>query len=470
MTTLTSYASIERFSTQTFDIHNKAKFDDLPISHIALSEKGVAKFLEELLESNLQTETDFYERAKKLLTLVLSCRERQDDHLVFEKLSPIFSLLLSHQYLAKSSVSKTYLTVLSLWFDFDEAADLQDLTDFNLKFPDKHSLPNLLEKMALTALFLRRKFSKIVASNFVQKALDLSQLYNPEKQIGAFLWTKEKSFNPITTSLLSYVIFNTAYTICPIASLQSHAKWIQNSIDNLLDSSSQLDLLSFLIYKRLDSFQTVKTIASEIFSEKTTLNTLGVQNFFGLSLDVQLAISGESSPLGSLRKGGVEVPAIGPHFPPLGQMSRFGISRQSYLKERSYKDLSFDDNHFQGWTKLSGTNNWLFLSFEQKKESVRFNFELEEGQKKIPYITFFIKAEEAIIANNYQLLPASLDRYSGPKESVSFYFSGSCLTVEPIQCSMMQLIPLENRSHFWGASFLLALSFDQHETLSVEFS
>jgi hypothetical protein len=189
-----------------------------------------------------------------------------------------------------------------------------------------------------------------------------------------------------------------------------------------------------------------------------------------------LTLSGINHSIGSILSKDVKVIAMGPHFFPLGDLSKFGIY---HLIDKEQKipvtfERSDEKTLIKGLTKLlhadsnrqevKPSDTWLELEILNQVDKLKLTISLSGEPCKLPLsFVFFIKSKETEMIGNHVLKPKTLDKYVGPSQKVVFKGSNKNLTILPCFEEKMHLIPLEGKEHFWGADYLLACEISQFQ-------
>ncbi len=103
------------------------------------------------------------------------------------------------------------------------------------------------------------------------------------------------------------------------------------------------------------------------------------------------------------------------------------------------------------------SNTWIDLEIVNTNNLLKLTISLAGEPCKLPlYFVFFVKSPETETIGNQLVKPRSLDKYVGPATRVVFKGMKKKFTITPSFEEKMHLIPLEGKSHFWGADYLLA--------------
>jgi hypothetical protein len=166
---------------------------------------------------------------------------------------------------------------------------------------------------------------------------------------------------------------------------------------------------------------------------------------------------GFGSSMGFFAKNGIEIRAFGPQSV-LGDMDTFGCFRIDgdptlvIDQELSQTD---QETTLKGWTRLGhASSDFMHVDLSKGKETAfKIRLVTLEGSKY--FFTFFIKADCLKTASGTTLFKKSLNSYRGPSETVSVFSEEKELQIVTDKTSMV-LVPLEGKSHFWGADYLVA--------------
>lgn len=187
-----------------------------------------------------------------------------------------------------------------------------------------------------------------------------------------------------------------------------------------------------------------------------------------------LTLSGINHSIGSILAKDVQVIAMGPHFFPLGDISKFGIFQS--IDREHFMPLSYekheDKTYIKGMTKIihadsnktavKPSDTWLQLEVANESNKLKLSVSLLGEPCKLPLsFAFFIKSSETEMIGNRQVKPKSLDKYIGPSQKVVFKGSNKNFSILPCFDEKMHLIPLQGKNHFWGADYLLACEISQ---------
>lgn len=297
------------------------------------------------------------------------------------------------------------------------------------------------------------------------------------------LWIKENEFSLSSFNYLHATLFKFS---CQVSSFPAFSNALY-SIKLKLNSIHQdkvsyfyelfEDYLEGLLQgKRLHCNLDLEALSNEI----NKVGTLGFGAYSYNDTSLKCTVSGAGTSFASFRKSSIEVVSIGPHYNPLGQMQNFGIYRTPLLKELCFKEVQIKNEpnsfFFSGFARtidprndvVSPGNTWLHVVCNVKEETV--NFELERIDLDIAEelnIAFFVKADKAIVDMKYHLSPSSLNRYEGKVCDTLFKTGVDKLSLSTNAKGSMQIIPLAGEDHFWGATFLLALSIHPKEILNI---
>jgi len=75
--------------------------------------------------------------------------------------------------------------------------------------------------------------------------------------------------------------------------------------------------------------------------------------------------------------------------------------------------------------------------------------------------SFFVKARQCQVNQNFILLPGKLERYEGDIVPIRFHGLQGALELRALtHKGQMQVIPLGGGDNFWGSNFLVAYTLD----------
>ncbi len=180
--------------------------------------------------------------------------------------------------------------------------------------------------------------------------------------------------------------------------------------------------------------------------------------------NITLNFEGDHTGLGSIDLGHTSIVSMGPHYFPLGELTRFGIYRQS----DDFSDVEERSTKISGWTKLIACDRsfgsgatWINFSAEKKRDEIWLQASFENGKGEDPFaFVFFVKAEEIKISDK-RYVKGALTSFQGTQQSVDIISNGDIATLALQFKTPMQIIPLAGGDFFWGADFLIA--FEIHD-------
>ena len=180
--------------------------------------------------------------------------------------------------------------------------------------------------------------------------------------------------------------------------------------------------------------------------------------------NIILNYQGDHTGLGSIDLGKMSVVSMGPHYFPLGDLTRFGIYREG----EDFSDVEESSTRISGWTKLIACDRsfgsgatWINFSAEKTSSDIFLQASFENGKGEDPFaFVFFVKADEIKISDK-RFVKGALSSFQGMGSSVDM-ISGCDITVLSLQFKApVQIIPLAGGDFFWGADFLIA--FEIHD-------
>ncbi len=180
--------------------------------------------------------------------------------------------------------------------------------------------------------------------------------------------------------------------------------------------------------------------------------------------NITINYQGDHTGLGSIQFDAVSVVSMGPHYFPLGELSRFGIYREG----DDFSDVEERRNSISGWTKLiagdrsfgSGAT-WLHFGVEKDLNEIKLKAAFENGKGEDPFaFVFFVKAQEIKVSEK-RYLKGSLTTYQGTNAPLELFSGEEKVLLVPQFKGPIQIIPLAGGEFFWGADFLIA--YEIHE-------
>lgn len=356
-------------------------------------------------------------------------------------------------------------------------------------FPEKNlpmqKIPSLAQKAEETILLgILGALSKDehVTQQFLANAESFLDFFDKEGFFPKSIWTQEEEFVLEESYHLFALLFKLAHHASQSEVFQKMAEMMVK-----LQEEAAAGSFSFLhfyeaLFSHLELKQNQKS-SSETLSSFPFQKTLGFGSFFSSSYSLFCSVSGKNSSFACLKKGKVELVAIGPQRPPLGKMNEFGIFREMLCQERAFREVvcksGKDEMLFEGFSKIApfftssgkSSDKWIQIACRAKKEGALFLISQNSFEENSDLeLALFFKADKAIVDQKYHLLPGSLDRYVGKATEVCFATGKDFLKVAIDSQEMMQIIPLAGQNHFWGANFLLATSLSLEPSLSIHFS
>lgn len=293
------------------------------------------------------------------------------------------------------------------------------------------------------------------------------------------LWLKGDEYCPISLLSANYLLFDMCQALSehPKMQLARDNQLRQLAVfkeDDFYESPMLTLLLSEYLEEKLSSYELSDTLKSNIGSIGISREDkdLGFCHYCYNDFNLICSASGSNTGIGSIHKDQVHITNMGPHFYPLGNLEGFGIYR-TCVKDGSFKDImiKIDDGmlDFKGWARLISPelsthgcskvkpgNSWMEFHMEGLETKCKLTVKCLQNESAPLAFTFFIKAEQALVDQKFELLPKSLDRYSDQTTSMTFKRGNSSLTIHPSYEGKMEVIPLAGKNHFWGADFLLA--------------
>jgi hypothetical protein len=165
--------------------------------------------------------------------------------------------------------------------------------------------------------------------------------------------------------------------------------------------------------------------------------------------------------MGYLTKGGLQIVAMGPHYPPLYSEKGFGLF---YLSQNTALSSS---THYEGWSRTTG--------FEEERASlgadwVRCEVRCDKGyhfsvtRQKVRddplYFSFFVVCD-SLTVDGKEIKPLSLDRYCGPAQRIILKKGEDTLHFDGVS-QKVEILPLAGEEFFWGANFMIAFELESN--------
>lgn len=406
-----------------------------------------------------------------------------------ERLMAAYRKILLHPDSYDDSLVHSYLAVIACFFDFPfDGVEIHPLpSGFVLEgikevaaSKDRVVLRNQIDialNMLMTALMrqdrdLVEKASKII--------LAFANCLDDDGQVLIGLWSSDcvVDKNPFfaTTYLTLYAFNALCHHPRMEKMLQIQAEVIARLPEHEIEAIGERAIvLAFAMDHLLN--QHMSELVHEIkFSDARSYLLQDV----GLIVDkignfsTYLTLSGIHQSLGSILSEDVQVIAMGPHFFPLGDLSKFGIF-QAIDKEHE-SPVSYDKvdgkTLIKGMTKIihadstydspKPSETWLNLEVSGHPQRITLTVSLLGESCKMPLaFAFFIKSIETQMIGARAVRPKSFDKYVGPSQQVVFKGSKKNFTIKPCFNEKMHLIPLQGGERFWGADFLMACELSE---------
>ena len=180
--------------------------------------------------------------------------------------------------------------------------------------------------------------------------------------------------------------------------------------------------------------------------------------------NITVSYLGDHTGLGSIDFGSIAVVSMGPHYFPLGELSRYGI----YREREDLDDIEESGTAISSWTKLiagdrsfgSGAT-WIYFRAMKEQNEIKISAAFENGKGEDPFaFVFFVKAEEIKVSEK-RYLKGSLASYQGMNAPLELISGQEKVVLTPQFKGPIQIIPLAGGDYFWGADFLIA--FEIHD-------
>jgi hypothetical protein len=179
-----------------------------------------------------------------------------------------------------------------------------------------------------------------------------------------------------------------------------------------------------------------------------------------LKLDnLSLKFQGNRVGIGSIDFGNILITNMGPHYLPLGDLSRFGIVNENSDSD----DIQILDNSIEGVTKLISSNDeyasgatWMCFKAERKDQDTILTAKFENFEGEAPFaFVFFVKAEEVRhLDKKYK--KGGLQNFSGASSFVDIVSGKKKVSIAPDFKTSMQIIPLGGDESYFGSDFIIA--------------
>lgn len=113
---------------------------------------------------------------------------------------------------------------------------------------------------------------------------------------------------------------------------------------------------------------------------------------------------------------------------------------------------------------LKPSDTWLQLEMTHEATKLKFSVSLLGEPCRLPLAyVFFIRSEDTEMIGNKKIRKGSLDKYVGPAQKIVFKGKNKNFHVLPCFEEKMHLIPLQGKTHFWGADYLLACEISEFQ-------
>lgn len=479
-------------SERCFKVINQSVLtsDYIKILKVLLVEKeyldnDVQLLLNRLFERPIPPEADILLILKEFLSILLLIRfDKKIDLVQDESIHNFFSKIEIHPNAFENSLVISYLALISILIG-------QKNFEFKLKF-----LPSGFVTVGTKEISIYGE--QVVLQNQVEIALNLlliallqqsqDYFYQSLKIIEAFtqcldengellvgVWSVSNFEERESLRLLTFL---TTYTINQIANhkvlsklLQLQSQIIENmSDDSVMNIGFYPMILSFAIDQILntDLYDLIHELKFVELHEKSFSDVGFIFDKLG-NFSTYLTLSGINQSIGSILTGDVQILAMGPHFFPLGDLSKFGIFQTINTEYPTPFSVERDEGKtlIKGMTKIiqadsnknliQPSDTWIELEFLNTNNLLKLTISLTGEPCKLPLtFAFFIKSKDTEMIGNKQVKPKSLDKYIGPSTQVVFQGTSKKFSIFPCFEEKMHLIPLQGKNHFWGADYLLA--------------
>ncbi len=110
------------------------------------------------------------------------------------------------------------------------------------------------------------------------------------------------------------------------------------------------------------------------------------------------------------------------------------------------------------WLRDAGySRGWIRSELHYTPYELMLFAEIEGGRPLTDFLfCFFVQAKACVVSKSHKLNPRSLDRYSGPVQSIALKGSQSEMILEAKEgMEQMKVIPLAGDEGYWGADFMI---------------
>lgn len=351
------------------------------------------------------------------------------------------------------------------------------------------SVPDLIlnAELALIWLFLGWKTRNDRLVQAAMKWVHLSMgLFDHENRPFHGFWLCESKYNPLLFLTVYWLMFSLSSELMAISKAQYLADSLFEALYAITDEDFVVPPVFLTLFASIleNSCGNVSHVGeSHSFSINEIDKSLGYLSTKQNGISLACVFSGVNTGLGSLHKTNVQIVSFGPHYSPLSDSGRYGLHRVVSGLSDSFRDVRFEKKAdafiAEGWARMISPcslsncdqnitlaqpgNQWVYFSASGNGEKIFFKSRLSKHDARYSlYFAYFIVADCAYIGSE-KFLPATLRRYQGASQPVTFKKYEEVLTLSPHMQGEMQVIPLAGGHHFWAANFLLAFLFEENQ-------
>lgn len=431
-------------------------------------------------EDSLTTNEQCLSFCRKLLILALIYRNSLVAYpKIEEDLAFLYVKLIRYGCLKQQQL--IYIYKMLIFFLLENEIEQADLQSISCSTQDRSvCLPHSLENVEFAIIaFLFGIFTG--KKELIEKATAISlwqmKFLEDGQSFPEGLWTQAKDYSEASLSM--------AHTLLFYLTSQLHGKLdanhlVQESLKSF-NSSAQIensDSFYVFIFAFALNYMEIQ-IQSKVEVDKVLKleeeKSLGYGKYQLQDMQFHCAASGVGSGFATLHKNNISIVSMGPQLTSLAEMNSYGIYRAPLTRLTCFKDVSIEQETFQGWTRMVAEDaikpgsSWIYIDLHQKNNRYHLKTRWVDFQKTPDvFLVFFVKALKVVVDKKYHLNPSTLDRYQGKKASVTFCHEKESLTLESLTDTFMQVIPLAGGDHFWGAKFLLAYAFPKNQELAFD--
>jgi len=452
----------------------------------------VEKRLFQLFEKTIENEEQVLEALKDFQLLLFLSRYTTPLQIAINKQSiQFFIKLKDNPLIYDHAYAGSFLKLIAVLLK-------QDDSEFEIKalpsgfvqegvkgltpFGDVVKLQHQIE-IALNAFFLALlKQDSELALLAGRMVLAIAKCFDEDGSVLVGLWSSSVLADRNPFFSLTFLMLYTFTHVAKNKSLESVFK-IQSDVilaytdKEVVTISDYAFTLSFVLDQLLnENLHELVHVMSLTESQDSVLQDVGlVVDKLG-NFSSYLTFSGINVSMGSIITHDIKIIAMGPHFQPLGDLSKFGIFQTINLENEPKITVEKSGNvtFIKGMSKLvhpnssknnvNPSNSWIELEIIKSEEKMQLSVSLwgEPSHQPVSF-AFFIKSNETEMIGHHPVRIKSLDKYIGPSQKVVFKGLLKKLSVQPQFDAKMHLIPLQGQTHFWGADYLLACEIPQFQ-------